>query len=157
MAVAVDCNDSDGTFECDTPLPDGQPNCIPVSWRCDNADDCGDSSDEYNCRNQRWWYENVGVLKLKLHKLELYFPYWVQSDYDIVVGCSKNTPSQYIYIHTLTSGEHVDFHFTRAFVSFHDLCFSRLLFCIIMLFCSIEFIYSRPMQVRRVCMCNHDG
>ncbi|XP_042909584.1 low-density lipoprotein receptor-related protein 4 [Parasteatoda tepidariorum] len=42
------CSCSVNHFACTTPLY-GNCTCIPVRWRCDSDDDCGDGSDEIDC------------------------------------------------------------------------------------------------------------
>ena len=41
--VVLDCNHGDG-FQC----PDGR--CIPSIFECNGVDDCGDFTDERDCR-----------------------------------------------------------------------------------------------------------
>ncbi|GBM44369.1 hypothetical protein AVEN_147381-1, partial [Araneus ventricosus] len=42
------CSCSVNHFACTTPQY-GNCTCIPVRWRCDSDDDCGDGSDEIDC------------------------------------------------------------------------------------------------------------
>ncbi|KAF8796337.1 Low-density lipoprotein receptor-related protein like [Argiope bruennichi] len=47
-ARGTSCSCSVNHFACTTPQY-GNCTCIPVRWRCDSDDDCGDGSDEIDC------------------------------------------------------------------------------------------------------------
>ena len=44
MAVLANSTCSEGQFRCSS------GRCIPAHWQCDADNDCGDMSDEINCR-----------------------------------------------------------------------------------------------------------